>query len=80
MYFSYNLSEVPLLCDNERAIRMKDNPEDGHTKHIDIWYRFLRDHSQNGDFIIDHVSSNKQLAAIFTKSLDERRFYELINV
>jgi hypothetical protein len=35
--FGYNLNKVPLLCDNESAIRMLDNPIDhGHTKHIDI--------------------------------------------
>jgi hypothetical protein len=31
----YNLSKVPLLCDNESAIRMADNPvEHSRTKHI----------------------------------------------
>jgi hypothetical protein len=56
--FYYNLSKFPLLCDNESEIRMVDNPIDqGHTKHIDIWYHFLRDHSQRGDIVIDHVST-----------------------
>jgi hypothetical protein len=45
--YDYKLSKVPLLCDNESAIRMADNPvEHSHTKHIDIWYHFLRDHQQ----------------------------------
>jgi asparagine synthetase A len=57
--FDYNLSEVSLLCDNESAIRMADNPIDhDHTKHIDIWYHFLRDHSQREDIIIDLVSTH----------------------
>lgn len=44
---------------------MTDNPIDhGHTKHIDIQYHFLRDHSQQGDFVIDHVSTHDQLAGI----------------
>ena len=35
--FGYNLSKVPLLCDNESAIRMAENPvEHSRTKHIDI--------------------------------------------
>jgi hypothetical protein len=35
--FGYNLSKVPLLCDNESAIRMADNPvEHNRMKHIDI--------------------------------------------
>jgi hypothetical protein len=43
--FGYNLIKVPLLCDNEIAIRIADNPvEDNRTKHIDIRHHFLRDH------------------------------------
>jgi hypothetical protein len=35
--YGYKLSKVPLLCDNESAIRMADNPvEHNRTKHIDI--------------------------------------------
>jgi hypothetical protein len=33
----------------------------------------LRDHSQNGDIVIDHVSTHRQLANIFTKPLDEKK-------
>jgi hypothetical protein len=47
--YGYKLSKVPLLCDNESAIRMTDNPvEHSRTKHIDIRYHFLRDHQQRG--------------------------------
>jgi hypothetical protein len=43
--FVYNLSKVPVLCDNESAICLADNPvEHSHTKHIDIRHHFLRDH------------------------------------
>jgi hypothetical protein len=45
--YGYKLSKVPLLCDNESAIRMADNPvEHSHTKHKDIRCHFLRDHQQ----------------------------------
>jgi hypothetical protein len=45
--YGYKLSKVPLLCDNESAIRMANNPvQHSRTKHIDIWYHFLRDHQQ----------------------------------
>jgi hypothetical protein len=47
--YGYKLSIVPLLCDNESAIRMVDNlVEHSRTKHIDIQYHFLRDHQQKG--------------------------------
>jgi hypothetical protein len=76
----YELSKVPLLCDNESAIRMADNPvEHSRTKHIDIRYHFLRDHQQRGDIEIAYVSTKEQLADIFTKPLDEKTFTKLRN-
>jgi hypothetical protein len=76
--FGYNLSEVPLLWDNESAIRLADNPvEHSRTKDIDIRYHFLRDHQQKGDISIFHISTENQLADIFTKPLDEKTFCSL---
>jgi hypothetical protein len=76
--FGYNMSKVPLLCDNESAIRLVDNPvEHSRTKHIDIQHHFLRDHQQRGDIDIYHISSENQLADVFTKPLDEKRFCRL---
>jgi hypothetical protein len=47
--YGYKLSKVPLLCDNESAIRMANNlVEHSHTNHIDIRYHFFRDHQQKG--------------------------------
>jgi hypothetical protein len=61
--FGYNLSKVPLLCDNESAIRLVDNPiEHSHTKHTDIQHHFLRDHQQKRDIDIYHISTENQLA------------------
>jgi hypothetical protein len=72
--FGYNLNKVPLLCDNESAIRLADNPvEHNRTKHIDIRHHFLRDHQQK----VYHISTKNQLADIFTKPLDEKRFCRL---
>jgi hypothetical protein len=49
--YGYKFSKVPLLCDNESAIRMADNPvEHSRTKHIAIRYHFLRDHQQRGGY------------------------------
>jgi hypothetical protein len=78
--YGYKLSKVPLLCDNESAIRMVDNPvEHSRTKHIDIRYHFLRVHQQKGDIKIAYVSTKEQLADIFTKPLDEKTFSKLRN-
>jgi hypothetical protein len=57
---------------------MVDNHVDhDRTKKIDIRYHFLRGHSQTGDIVIDHVSTHKQLANIFTKTLVEKQFLSL---
>jgi hypothetical protein len=78
--YGYKLSKVPLLCDNESAIRMADNPvEHSRTKHKDIWYHFLRDHQQKGDIKIAYVSTHNQLVNIFIKPLDEKTISKLRN-
>jgi hypothetical protein len=57
---------------------MADNPvEHSRTKHIDIRHHFLRDHQQKGDIEVFHVSTENQLADIFTKPLDEKTFCRL---
>jgi hypothetical protein len=76
--YGYTLNYVPLQCDNESVINIAYNPcEHSRTKQIDIWHHFLRDHAIMGDMVIFHVRTNEQLADIFTKLLDERRFREL---
>jgi hypothetical protein len=76
--FGCNFSKVPLLCDNESAIKLANNPVNhSRTKHIYIRHHFLRDHEAKGDIALSHVSTDKQLPDIFTKSLDEQRFCAL---
>jgi hypothetical protein len=78
--YGYKFSKVPLLCDNESAIRMADNPvEHSRTKHIAIRYHFLRDHQHKGDIEIAYINTKDQLADIFTKPLDEKTFTKLRN-
>jgi hypothetical protein len=78
--YGYKLSKVPLLCDNESAIHMTNNPvEHSCTKHIDIWYHFLRDHQQKGGIETAYVNTKNQLVDIFTKPLDEKTFSKLRN-
>jgi hypothetical protein len=76
--YGYKLSQVPVLCDNESAIRMVDNlVEHSRTMHIDIRDHFLRDHQQKGDIKIVYVSTHNQLANIFTKPQVENTFSKL---
>jgi hypothetical protein len=76
--FGCEQSKIPLLCDNERAIKLADNPVNhSRTKHIDIRHHFLRDHQAKEDIDVQHVRTEFQLADIFTKPLDESRFCAL---
>ena len=72
--------KVPLLCDNESAIKIAYNPvQHSRTKHIEIRNHFIRDHVARGDIELQYVPTKDQLADIFTKPLDEARFSYLRN-
>jgi hypothetical protein len=72
--------KIPLLCDNESAIKIANYPvQHSRTKHIDIRHHFLRDHVIKGDIKIGGVSTDDQLADIFTKPLNASRFSKLRN-
>jgi hypothetical protein len=74
------LEKVPLLCDNESAVKIANNHvQHSRTKHIDIRHHFLRDHVAKGDIILEGVRLEDQLANIFTKPLDKTRFCMLRN-
>ena len=76
--FSCQFSAIPLLCDNESAIKLANNQvQPSRTKHIDIRHHFLRDYEAKGDIALRHVSTDGQLADIFTKPLDEQMFCAL---
>ena len=60
------------------AINLSNNPVNhSRTKHIDVQHYFLRDHEAKGDIELRYVSTEKQIADIFTKPLNESRFCDL---
>ena len=76
--YGIHLKQVSLYCDNESAIKIANNPvQHSKTKHIEIRHHFLRDHVVKEDIDIIHVSTEEQLADIFTKLLDEKRYCKL---
>jgi hypothetical protein len=78
--FGIKFKQVSLLCDNESAIKLTNNPvQYARTKHIDVRHHFIRDHQQKRDILIEIVATDDQLADIFTKPLDEKRFCKLRN-
>jgi hypothetical protein len=78
--FGIKFKNMPLLCDNEIAIKLTNNPiQHARTKHIDVRHHFIRDHQQKGNIYIKSVGTEDQLTDIFTKLLDEKRFCKLRN-
>ena len=78
--FGIKFMKVPLLCDNESAIKLTNNlVQHARIKHIDIYHHFIRDHQQKGNICIESVGTEDQLANIFPKPLDEKRFCKLRN-
>ena len=76
--FGVQLDRVPLLCDNESAVKLAKNlVQHSRTKHIYIRHHFLSDHEAKGDISLQGVRSEEQLADIFTKPLDENTFVRL---
>ena len=74
------LKKVSLLCDNESAVKLANNPvQYSRSKHIDIRHHFLRDHVAKNDISLEGVRTENQSANIFTKPLDEATFYRLRN-
>nr|KYP57399.1 Copia protein [Cajanus cajan]KYP57405.1 Copia protein [Cajanus cajan] len=69
------LTQLLVLCDNTVAINISKNPVlHSRTKHIEIKHHFIRDHVQKGMFELIYVKIEKQLADIFTKTLQEDRY------
>lgn len=70
--------------DNQSSIRLIKNPEfHKRTKHIDVRYHFIRERYEENLFNLNYVSSDEQLADIFTKALPKSRFQllrELISI
>ena len=78
--FGIKFKKVSLLCDNESAIKLTNNPvQHARTKQIDVCHHFIRDHQQKGDICIKSIGTDDQLADIFTKPHDEKRFCKLRN-
>ncbi|KAI3785937.1 hypothetical protein L1987_45063 [Smallanthus sonchifolius] len=64
-----------LLCDNKSALFMTQNPvSHKRAKHIDLDYHFIRELVNSGKLYTKFVSTNLQVADIFTKSLPRAQF------
>ncbi|CAM8923229.1 unnamed protein product [Rhodiola kirilowii] len=70
--------EMTLYCDNMSAISISKNPvQHSRTKHIDIRHHFIRELVEQKVVNLKHVTTDNQLADIFTKPLEATQFETL---
>src|SRR6266487_261536 len=80
MLSEYNVGQdvITLYCDNLSAINISKNPiQHSRTKHIDIRHHFIRDLVEENIVTLEHVTTEGQIADIFTKALDATQFERL---
>ncbi|CAL8992677.1 unnamed protein product [Prunus brigantina] len=80
MLTDYGLPQdkMTIFCDNLSAINISNNPvQHSRTKHIDIRHHFIRDLVEDNILSLEFITTDKQLANIFTKPLHNFRFETL---
>jgi hypothetical protein len=66
---------IPIYSDNQSSIQLAKNPVfHARTKHIEVHYHFIREQIQNRSIALSYVSTNDQVADIFTKPLIQQKF------
>ncbi|XP_075107058.1 uncharacterized protein LOC142180037 [Nicotiana tabacum] len=73
--YDLNLTSTLIFCDNTSAICLsKNSVHHSSAKNKEIKHHFIRDHVAKGDNLLEFISTESQLADIFTKPLLEERF------
>ncbi|GJW35276.1 hypothetical protein Tco_0058196 [Tanacetum coccineum] len=77
--YGYKYNRILMYCDSKSVIGISCNPvQHSKTKHIDIWYHFIKEHVKKGIVEIYFVGTEYQLANLFTKALPKERFEYLV--
>jgi transposase InsO family protein len=73
--FDLEMEATMILCDNQSCIKMTENPVfHDKTKHIEIWYHYIRDMVQKGVVKLQYVGTDEQVADVLTKPLSRVKF------
>ena len=66
---------LTIYCDNTSAINISKNPvQHSQTKHIKIRNHFIRELVKDGTLTLEFIHTEDQMADLFTKPLDSKRF------
>ncbi|GKA70955.1 hypothetical protein Tco_0777094 [Tanacetum coccineum] len=77
--YGFKFNKIPLYCNNKSAISLcYNNVQHSRSKHIDVRYHFIKEQVENGVVELYFVSTEYQLADIFTKALPRERLDFLI--
>ncbi|GJY02395.1 retrovirus-related pol polyprotein from transposon TNT 1-94 [Tanacetum coccineum] len=77
--YGFAFNKIPLYCDNRSAIALcYNNVQHSRSKHIDIRHHFIREQVEKGVVELYFVTTDYQLADIFTKALPRERFEFLL--
>nr|GEX70187.1 hypothetical protein [Tanacetum cinerariifolium] len=78
--YGYKYNRIPMYCDSKSAIAISYNlVSHSSTKHIDIWYHFIKEHLEKGTVKLYFVRTEYQLANLFTKALLKECFEYLVH-
>ncbi|GKA74522.1 copia protein, partial [Tanacetum coccineum] len=77
--YGFVFNKIPLYCDKRSAIALYcNNVQHSRSKHIDIRHHFIREQVEKGVVELYFVTTDYQLADIFTKALPRERFEFLL--
>nr|GEY20896.1 copia protein [Tanacetum cinerariifolium] len=73
--YGFDFNKIPLYCDNRSAVALCcNNVQHSRSKYIDIFHHFIREQVERGVVELYFVTTDYQLADIFTKALPRQRF------
>ncbi|GJU44896.1 retrovirus-related pol polyprotein from transposon TNT 1-94 [Tanacetum coccineum] len=79
--YGFAFNKIPLYCDNRSAIALCcNNVQHSRSKHIDIRHHFIREQVEKGVVELYFVSTDYQLADIFTLRHSKRAVRILLSV